>query len=108
MGWLSESLNSSIGKKVVMAVTGICLILFLIVHLAGNLTLFVGEEAFNGYVHTLEPFKPIIRVVEVVLALIFFFHILKRFQFFFWFLQQFLLRIDVLLKLINLFRVTSF
>ncbi|MGD8780083.1 MAG: succinate dehydrogenase cytochrome b subunit [Ignavibacteria bacterium] len=77
MGWLFESLNSSIGKKIVMAVTGICLILFLIIHLAGNLTLFFGAEAFNGYVHTLEPFKPVIRVIEVVLGLIFFFHILN-------------------------------
>ncbi len=77
MGWLSESLNSSIGKKFVMAVTGICLILFLIVHLAGNLTLFAGAEAFNAYVHTLEPFKPIIRVIEVILALVFVFHIVN-------------------------------
>ncbi len=75
MSWLSESLNSSIGKKLVMAVTGIFLILFLIIHLAGNMTLFFGAEAFNSYVHTLEPFKPIIRVIEVVLGLIFFFHI---------------------------------
>jgi succinate dehydrogenase / fumarate reductase cytochrome b subunit len=75
MGWLLKSLNSSIGKKFVMALTGICLILFLIVHLIGNLTLYAGPDAFNGYVSTLDIVKPIIRVVEVILALIFIFHI---------------------------------
>ncbi len=75
MGWLYESLNSSIGKKFIMAVTGISLILFLIFHLAGNLTLFAGPEAFNGYVEKLEGIKPIIRIIEVPLALVFIFHI---------------------------------
>jgi succinate dehydrogenase / fumarate reductase cytochrome b subunit len=75
MGWLYESLNSSIGKKVIMAFTGISLILFLIFHLIGNLTLFAGPEAFNGYVEKLESIKPLIRVIEVPLALVFIFHI---------------------------------
>ncbi|MCF8242937.1 MAG: succinate dehydrogenase cytochrome b subunit [Melioribacteraceae bacterium] len=75
MSWLVQSLNSSIGKKFVMAVTGICLILFLIIHLAGNLTLFIGPKTFDGYVHTLEVVKPLIRVIEVILGLIFIFHI---------------------------------
>jgi succinate dehydrogenase / fumarate reductase cytochrome b subunit len=75
MGWISTFANSSIGKKFVMAITGISLILFLIVHLAGNFTLYIGEETFNGYVTTLDIVKPLIRVVEVILALIFIFHI---------------------------------
>lgn len=75
MGWLSEALGSSIGKKFVMAVTGIGLILFLIFHLVGNLTLYGGPEAFNGYVETLEVVKPLVRVIEVGLALVFIFHI---------------------------------
>ena len=75
MGWILKFANSSIGKKFVMAVTGLSLILFLIVHLAGNLTLFISEELFNGYVNTLDLVKPLIRVVEVILALVFIFHI---------------------------------
>lgn len=58
-----------------MALTGICLIGFLCVHLVGNLTLFGGAEAFNGYVETLDVVKPVIRVVEVILVAIFVFHI---------------------------------
>lgn len=75
MGWLFEALGTSIGKKFIMAITGIVLILFLIIHLIGNLTLFGGPEAFNGYVETLDIVKPIIRVIEVFLALVFILHI---------------------------------
>lgn len=75
MGSRSKFVNSSIGKKFVMALTGSLLILFLVFHLIGNLTLYFGEEAFNGYVSLLELVKPIIRIIEVILALIFIFHI---------------------------------
>lgn len=77
MGWLWKSLNSSIGKKFVMAVTGATLILFLIIHLAGNMSLYGGPKAFNGYVGILEVIKPLIRVIEIILGLIFFFHIIN-------------------------------
>ena len=77
MGWLSQSLGSSIGKKFVMAFTGISLILFLIIHLIGNLTLYFGPAAFNGYVETLEIVKPVIRVIEIALGLIFVFHVIN-------------------------------
>ena len=75
MGWLFRSLNSSIGKKFVMAITGVCLLSFLVIHLAGNFTLYFGPEAFNGYVQTLDIVKPVIRIIEVILALIFILHI---------------------------------
>jgi len=80
MGWFSQFYNSSIGKKFMMAFTGSLLMIFLIVHLLGNLTLFFGEEAFNNYVATLASFKPIVRVIEVLLALIFLYHIVYGFQ----------------------------
>lgn len=41
--------NSSIGKKWLVALTGLVLVLFLAGHLAGNMMIFVGEEAFNEY-----------------------------------------------------------
>ncbi|MCF8412393.1 MAG: succinate dehydrogenase cytochrome b subunit [Melioribacteraceae bacterium] len=75
MGWLGRTINSSIGKKFIMAFTGISLILFLLFHLAGNLTLYAGKDAFNAYVATLDTVKPIVRIVEVGLALVFLFHI---------------------------------
>ena len=75
MGWFIKFTNSSVGKKLVMAVTGSFLIIFLIVHLIGNVTLFFGAEAFNGYVSALDVVKPAIRVVEIVLLAAFVLHI---------------------------------
>lgn len=75
MGWLYSALNSSIGKKFVMAVTGVCLILFLIIHLINNLTLYGGPGLFNTVVKNLDVIKPIVRVIEAVLVIIFVFHI---------------------------------
>lgn len=51
MTWLTNFLTSSIGKKVVMSLTGLFLITFLVVHLIGNLQLLAddGGEAFNVY-----------------------------------------------------------
>ncbi len=77
MGWFWQFVNSSIGKKITMAVTGILLILFIILHLLGNLTLYWGEQAFMNYANTLESFKPVVRVIEVILALVFLIHIIN-------------------------------
>ena len=75
MSWYNQFFSSSIGKKLVMAITGILLLLFLAVHLINNLLLFVGPEVFNENVARLDVIKPIIRVVEIILALIFIYHI---------------------------------
>lgn len=41
--------SSSIGRKLIVAVTGILMVLFLVGHLTGNLLIFVGAEAYNDY-----------------------------------------------------------
>lgn len=41
--------QSSIGKKIVVAVTGLAMVLFLAGHLTGNLLIYAGREAFNDY-----------------------------------------------------------
>jgi succinate dehydrogenase / fumarate reductase cytochrome b subunit len=53
MSPLARLLTSSIGRKLLMAATGLLLIAFLVVHLTGNLLIFVGPDAFNGYSHAL-------------------------------------------------------
>jgi succinate dehydrogenase / fumarate reductase cytochrome b subunit len=58
MNWAVRTLSTSIGKKQLMAVTGLLFLGFLAVHLAGNLTIYLGKEAFNSYsehVHALGP-----------------------------------------------------
>ncbi len=51
MSWVSKTLSSSLGRKLIMALTGLFLILFLVVHLAGNLQLLIpdGGQSFNIY-----------------------------------------------------------
>ena len=68
MRWLLDLLSTSIGKKVLMALTGLFLVLFLAVHLYGNLYLYVGEEAFNHHAEAISG-SALIRIVEVVLFL---------------------------------------
>jgi succinate dehydrogenase / fumarate reductase cytochrome b subunit len=46
--------NSSLGKKYVMAITGLALAGFVIAHLLGNLQIFLGPEALNRYGHFLQ------------------------------------------------------
>lgn len=67
MNWLTKTLGSSIGKKLMMAVTGLSFCGFLSVHLAGNLTIYGGKEAFNSYAEHLHALGPLITVAEVVL-----------------------------------------
>jgi succinate dehydrogenase / fumarate reductase cytochrome b subunit len=76
MGILTGLYRSSIGKKFIAGLTGICLCIYLIVHLGGNLLLFKcdGGAAFNQYAELL-PSLLIIRIIEWVLFAIFVLHI---------------------------------
>lgn len=49
MTWLGSFYGSTLGKKAVMAVTGIVFWGFVLVHMLGNLKVFAGAHAFNGY-----------------------------------------------------------
>lgn len=68
--------NSSLGRKLVVALTGICLCSFLIVHLAGNFLLFKqdGGASFDQYAEIL-PSILFIRVIEIGLFAILLAHI---------------------------------
>jgi succinate dehydrogenase / fumarate reductase cytochrome b subunit len=75
MTWFYRAFSTSIGKKQLMAVTGLALTLFLAVHLAGNLLIFLGPEAFNGYARALEE-SPLLIPAEIGLFLVFAVHVL--------------------------------
>ena len=51
MNWLVNFLTSSIGRKAVMSLTGLFLCLYLVIHVGGNLQLFMNDDgaAFNAY-----------------------------------------------------------
>lgn len=67
--------NTSIGRKIMTGLTGLALVGFVLGHLAGNLTLFFGAEAFNAYAHKLESLGPLLYVIELGLVAVFVFHI---------------------------------
>ena len=74
MSWLLKAGTSSIGKKQAMALTGLGLCAFLVVHMSGNFLLFAGPEKFNGYANYLEH-HPLLIPAEIGLALLFLVHI---------------------------------
>lgn len=73
---LTKTFTYSVGKKLVMGATGLFLCLFLVVHLSGNLLLFLPDEgaAFNAYSDFMSHSK-LIRLMEIILFLGFCFHI---------------------------------
>jgi len=87
LNWYLFIFGSSVGKKMLMAVTGLGLIGFLAVHLLGNVMAFAGAEAFNGYaakLHSLQPYLSVFNIglaslglVHIVIGMILFFENLK-------------------------------
>ena len=61
--------DSTIGKKAVMAVTGLILFGFLVVHMAGNLQVFLGPEVMDHYAETLHGTPEVLWVARTVLLI---------------------------------------
>jgi succinate dehydrogenase / fumarate reductase cytochrome b subunit len=81
MSNIVSAARSSVGKKIITGLTGLGLVGFVIVHLLGNLTLFLGHngQAFNEYAHFLESLGHgwLLPVAEVSLFLLFLIHIVS-------------------------------
>lgn len=60
--------TATIGKKVVMAVTGLILAGFVVVHMAGNLGILRGAESFNHYAELLRTSMPLLWAARAVLV----------------------------------------
>jgi succinate dehydrogenase / fumarate reductase cytochrome b subunit len=72
---IANIFKSSLGKKYIMAVSGIVLFLFVLGHLAGNLQIFLGPEAINRYGHFLQSNPELIWPARLVLILLVLLHI---------------------------------
>jgi succinate dehydrogenase / fumarate reductase cytochrome b subunit len=80
MNWFLKTFTYSIGKKLIMGVTGLFFVIFLLEHVAGNFLLFNddGGKEYNLYSHTLTHnviIGPIIKLVEILLFTSFIIHI---------------------------------
>jgi succinate dehydrogenase / fumarate reductase cytochrome b subunit len=72
--------EASIGKKVLMAVTGCILFLFVVGHLLGNLQIYLGREALNAYAHKLRELGPLLWIVRGLLLVSVLVHIVAGVQ----------------------------
>lgn len=67
-------LNTTIGRKLIVAFSGIVLILFVIGHAMGNLTIYFGQSALNSYAHWLQE-SPVLWLVRMTMLFIVLLHI---------------------------------
>ena len=76
MGMIGSLYRSSVGKKSIMAASGLLLTLFICTHLLGNSISFLGREAFNSYAERLHSLGALIYFFELGLLTLFLIHIL--------------------------------
>lgn len=68
--WIVRFFQSSIGKKMIMASTGMLLFLFLCTHVMGNSTIYLGSSYFQHYADTLHSFPVIVYLFSISLLII--------------------------------------
>ena len=79
--WIVAFYRSTIGKKIIMAVTGLIGVGFVIAHMAGNLQAFVGSAKLNAYGALLHgPLAELLWLVRAVLIVAVVLHVLMAFQ----------------------------
>ena len=78
MNWFIKFLTSNIGRKLVMSLTGLFLIIFLIIHLIGNLQIILDSsgESFTAFTVFMET-NPLIKIMAYVLYAGFLIHIIQ-------------------------------
>src|SRR5580658_6284495 len=72
--------DTTVGKKAVMAATGVVLAAFVAGHLLGNLQIFLGPERFNGYARALKSLPELLWPVRITLLISVILHIWSSIQ----------------------------
>ena len=78
--WLLTLYRSTIGKKMIMAVTGLMMVIFVIGHMAGNLQVFIGSAKMNGYAAFLKSTGELLWVARLGLIGAVLLHVLMAWQ----------------------------
>ncbi len=73
--WFWPLANSTVGGKILIALTGLALTGYVIAHFIGNLKLFGGQESINGYAKFLKDLGPLLWVGRIATLLFFLLHI---------------------------------
>jgi succinate dehydrogenase / fumarate reductase cytochrome b subunit len=74
-GVIAVLTRSSVGRKMIVALTGIILMAFVLGHLIGNLQIFLGPDWINGYAQHLRDLGPLLWVIRAFLLLTVILHI---------------------------------
>jgi succinate dehydrogenase / fumarate reductase, cytochrome b subunit len=72
--------SDSIGRKVVMAISGLLMVLFVIGHMLGNLTIFAGPDGINAYAQHLHELAPVVWATRIVMGAAVLLHIALAIQ----------------------------
>jgi succinate dehydrogenase / fumarate reductase, cytochrome b subunit len=75
MHWVMRTFSTSVGKKQLMAVTGLLFLLFLATHLLGNLSVYGGSAAFVAYAEHLHALGKLLMAAEVGMAVALIIHV---------------------------------
>ena len=78
--WVLRLYRSTIGKKVIMAVTGIILVAFVILHMLGNLQVFIGPEKMNSYSAFLKSLGELLWLARLILLVALILHVTMAYQ----------------------------
>ena len=71
-----QLLSNTLGRKVLMAVTGLVMVLFVVVHLVGNSSIFAGPDGINAYAAQLHGLGPIVWISRLVLGAVLGLHVI--------------------------------
>lgn len=77
---MKQLLTSSVGLKIVMAITGFALFGFIVMHMLGNLQIFVGPDAINDYAIFLESLGPGLWVARIVILCMLVSHVIVAYR----------------------------
>jgi succinate dehydrogenase / fumarate reductase cytochrome b subunit len=72
---LVERLTSTVARELLVAVTGLALVGFILMHLSGNLLIFFGPEVFNDYSAKLHAVPELLWIARIGLLVAFFTHL---------------------------------
>ena len=75
-----QLLKSSVGRKILMAITGQLMVLFVIVHLVGNSSIFIGPNGINSYAEHLHSLGPLVWVFRLAMLTFFLVHAIYGIQ----------------------------
>ncbi len=75
MDFKAGYLRSSIGRKTLVAATGLVYFGFVVVHMLGNLQIFLGQEKINAYGQSLRDIAPLLWVARIILIVSFIIHV---------------------------------